>query len=293
MNKAEFLADKNVSDFSRFLAETLPTLRIDLKIKKSAKVPGGIDTIITGLPALLNDYRWNSGYTAKSGEPIVASDWLSTKSLLTELSIGLKLACASGDEEEAQRVATQILQWGGDRNRKVGATIDIQYLVSNSRLTSYLKQTKAIFAGQTLEAKLLRQVRYTGSMWTKIYALNSDDGLPIYDSRVAMGMVGLVKLFCDQRNTDFGACDMNLKFSVPAGTNWDRNKKSGISLKGISKINKDDPVWSEDTLKLSWLMDDVLKCSDLFSEQGDLKNRKHGFEASLFLLGYDLKAIFR
>lgn len=292
MNKDEFLADKNVSDFSKFLAETLPSLRIHLKIKKSAKVPGGIDKSITGLPELLNNYRWNSGYTAKSGEKIVADDWLSTKSLLTGLSSGLKLACASGDEVEAQRVAAQILQWGGDRNKKVGATIDIKYLVSNNRLISYLQQTKAIFAGQSLEAKTLRQVRYTGSMWTKIYALNSDDGLPIYDSRVAMGMVGLVKLFCDQRNTDFGASENNLKFRVPAGTNWDRNKKIDISSRGVSKINKDDPVWSEDTLKLSWLMDDVLKCSDLFSEQGDIKNRKHGFEASLFLLGYDLKAIF-
>lgn len=293
MKKDEFLAEKSVSDFTWFLAETLPNLRVDLKIRKSAKVPGGVNTSVLGLPKVLNEYRWNSGYVAASGEKIVASDWRSTKHLLTELSLSLKLACASGNDEETQRVATQILQWGGDRNKKVGATIDIQNLVLCNQLASYLNETKAIFAGQTLEAELLRKVRYTGSMWTKIYALNSDDGLPIYDSRVAMGMVGLVNLFYKHRKFDSGGVEQFLTFSVPVGTNWDRNKKNGISLNGITKINKDDSVWSKDTLKLSWIMDAVLNCSNLFSDQGDLKSRKHGFEASLFLLGYDLKAIFR
>lgn len=293
MKKDEFLAEKSVSDFTWFLAETLPNLRVDLKIRKSAKVPGGVNTSVLGLPKVLNEYRWNSGYVTASGEKIVASDWRSTKHLLNELSLSLKLACASGNDEETQRIATQILQWGGDRNKKVGATIDIQNLVLCNQLASYLNETKAIFAGQTLEAELLRKVRYTGSMWTKIYALNSDDGLPIYDSRVAMGMVGLVNLFYKHRKFDSGGVEQFLTFSVPVGTNWDRNKKNGVSLNGITKINKDDSVWSKDTLKLSWIMDAVLNCSNLFSDQGDLKSRKHGFEASLFLLGYDLKAIFR
>ncbi|MDC3362772.1 hypothetical protein OAW29_00230 [Planktomarina temperata] len=293
MKKDEFLAEKSVSDFTWFLAETLPNLRVNLNIRKSAKVPGGVNTSVFGLPEVLNEYRWNSGYVAASGTKIVSSDWRSTKHLLTELSLSLKLSCASGNDDEAQRVATQILQWGGDRNKKVGATIDIQNLVLSNQLTSYLNKTKVIFAGQTLEAEMLSQVRYTGSMWTKIYALNSDDGLPIYDSRVAMGMVGLVHLFYKHRKVDSGGGEQLLSFNVPTGTNWDRNKKNGIPLKGITRINKDDAVWSTDTLKLSWIMDAVLDCSNLFSEQGDLKSRKHGFEASLFLLGYDLNAIFR
>jgi hypothetical protein len=195
MKKDEFLTEKCVLDFKHFLVNTLPRLRVDLKIKRSSKVPGGVNTSVLGLPEVLHEYRWNSGYIAASGAKETASDWLSTKRLLTELSSNLKLACASGNDDEAQKAATQILQWGGDRNKKVGATIDIQNLVLKNQLTSYLDETKSIFKGQNLEPELLKQVRYTGSMWTKIYALNSDDALPIYDSRVAMGMVGLVNLF--------------------------------------------------------------------------------------------------
>ena len=291
MKKDEFLTEKCVLDFKHFLVNTLPRLRVDLKIKRSSKVPGGVNTSVLGLPEVLHEYRWNSGYIAASGAKETASDWLSTKRLLTELSSNLKLACASGNDDEAQKAATQILQWGGDRNKKVGATIDIQNLVLKNQLTSYLDETKSIFKGQNLEPELLKQVRYTGSMWTKIYALNSDDALPIYDSRVAMGMVGLVNLFYKHQKIHPNGRENLLSFSVPVGTNWDRNKKNGIPLSGVSKINKDDAVWSRDTLKLSWIMDTVLDCSDLFSAQGDLISRKHGFEASLFLIGYDLKAI--
>lgn len=287
-----FLAEKSVSDFTWFLAETLSKLRVGLKIKKSSKVPGGIDAIVFGLPDLLSEYRWNSGYVAASGQKISASDWYSTKGLLADLSSNLKLACASGDDEEARIISNQILQWGGDRNKKVGATVDIQNLVSKGHLITYLNQTKGIFEAQSLEPKLLKKVCYTGSMWTKIYALNSDDSLPIYDSRVAMGMVGLVRLFYQNQKINYDVYDENLSFSVPTGTNWDRNKRNGIPLNGITKINKDDEIWSKDTLKLSWIMDAVLECSELFSEQGNFKSRKHGFEASLFLVGYDLKSIF-
>lgn len=291
IQKDVFLAEPSVSDFKGFLVETLPNLKVDLKIKKSAKVPGGIDTIVFGLPGLLNEYKWNSGFITTSGKKATALDWPSTKGLLAELSSSLKLACASENDEDVQRVATQILQWGGDRNKNVGATIDIKNLASNNQLTSYLNKTKAIFEAKTLEVGLLKEICYTGSMWTKIYALNSDDGLPIYDSRVAMGMVGLVHLFHKNQKIQSKAADQFLSFSVPAGTNWDRNKKSGMPLGGITKINKNDAIWSTDTLKLSWLMDAVLNCSDLFLEQGEFTTRKHGFEASLFLLGYDLRAI--
>lgn len=199
----------------------------------------------------------------------------------------------SKNERATQQVALQILKWGGDRNNRVGASFDIKKLTVNNQITSYLLETKSVFSENTIDMDRLKSIKYTGSMWTKVYALHSDNALPIYDSRVAMGIVGLVQLFHHENSSTSDGKNSPLSFSIPFGTNWLRNQTAGCDLSKVKRISKDNPIWSRDTLKLSWIMDMVLEQSDLFSDQRNMVERKHGFEAALFMVGYDLRAIFR
>lgn len=291
MKKTQFLSDARVEEFTGFLIKELPDLRFNLQIRRSSKVPGGISRCVYGIAELLLQYKWNSSYTNGLGHKISASDWSSTKVLLSGLRKQLKRACSISSNALALETCLQILKWGGDRNSKVGTTLDLNQLVRTNELVDYLMFSKRAFAEDDLSSPNLKRVIFTGSMWTKIYALNSDNSLPIYDSRVAMAIVGLKRRFDKlsiENNKNF---EDPLDFAVPSGTNWKRNANAFPMLKSNKRLIKDDLRWNCDTLKLSWLIDEVIEQSTLLEKQGNRNDRKHAFEACLFLLGYDLRAI--
>jgi hypothetical protein len=291
MNKIQFLSDARVKAFIEFLITELPGIRINLQIKRSSKVPGGINHCVYGFEALLSEYKWNSNYINGLGHKISASDWSSTRVLLSGLRKQLNHACNISSNKLALETCLQILKWGGDRNSKVGATIDLNQLSKKNALVDYLQSSKHAFAEDDLSSPNLKEVIFTGSMWTKIYALNSENSLPIYDSRVAMAIVGLKRRFDKSLGEDDNKYEDPLDFAVPSGTNWKRNANYFPILKSNKRLIKDDLRWNHDTLKLSWILDEVIDQSTLLEQQGNRNKRKHAFEACLFLLGYDLRAI--
>ena len=292
MKKIDFLNNNLVAEFINFLSSELPRLKIHLEIKQSTKVPGGISAQVEGLGAVLQNYKWNSGYINQSNERISSSDWISTKVLLNTLSEELRNSCERETEENTKEIALNILKWGGDRNSKVGATVDINNLFKENRLNQYLMSSREKLSRENCSLELLKDVNYTGSMWTKIYSLNSFDALPIYDSRVAMALVGFLSIFLSKLNLSLHDVSEELSFGLPVGTNWVRNKNM-LDLRYSQRMTKNDLRWNQDAMKLSWIMDAVLANSDLFREYEQLIDRKHAFEASFFMIGYDLKSIIR
>lgn len=292
LDRDKFENDERVLQFCDFIVEMSKIFPFHLNFKKSAKVPGGIDSVVIGFSGVLNSYKWNASCTDLNRQEWNAENWAETRALLGCLSSDLKGSLDKNDSSAAQQACFNILKWGGDRNHRVGATQDIIRLHNAGNLVSYLKFSRDFFSRSIISEQDLICVPHTGSMWTKIYALNSHDSLPIYDSRVAMALVGILHSFIKSKGINDFSNDL-LKFRVPVGTNWERNKKSGVNFDTVEKISKDHPYWSIDTLKLSWLSELVLARSDLFSDQGPLSARKHALEATLFMIGYDLKSIFQ
>lgn len=290
LDRYDFQNDQAIIDFSDFIIEISQNFTFHLNMKRSAKVPGGINVRTAGFSGVLSFYKWNSSCFDICGNQLFSENWSETRALLSTLSSNLKTSVDNDDGSSAKKACFNILKWGGDRNSRVGASQDINSLHSENSLVPYLKKSKGILSQDAISSNDLSCIPYTGSMWTKIYALNSDDSLPIYDSRVAMALVGMKYLFQKSNNTKSIKND-HLNFRIPIGTNWARNQTSGLDFQTVSKISKNNPIWSVDTLKLSWLADLVLSRSRLFEEQGTLNARKHALEATLFMLGYDLKAM--
>ncbi|MFL9993386.1 hypothetical protein PQR34_21745 [Paraburkholderia sediminicola] len=59
-DRESFLAQPSVAAFMAWLAELLPTLPVRLRFARSKFVPGGIDTSVSGIEAVLAHYRWRA-----------------------------------------------------------------------------------------------------------------------------------------------------------------------------------------------------------------------------------------
>ena len=85
-----------------------------------------------------------------------------------------------------------------------------------------------------------------------------------------------------------------MDFSVPHR----QERRSHVTFVNSEKIffttlRNNSSRWTEDTIKLSWLMDAVLANREgLFAQEGGIVSRKHAFEASLFMVGYDVRKVF-
>ena len=290
LEKNNFLSLPEVSDFSEWLSEVSEKLRVELKIKKSRFVENAIETNCVGFQGILDNYHWKSSWSDPFSSRFYQSkNWIQTRDSLQALSRLLIQSIQSGDDEKTFRVCEQILIWGGNRDVRKGATPQLEYLKSKNGLLQYLERAKNIFDGDTISTDNIAQnVKFSGSMWTKIYALNSVSGAPIYDTRVAAAISTLVALFRHETNSSTTK-DSLLNFSVSTRV----GKRSCFILHNSSVINfnflqNNSAEWTENTLKLSWIIESVISRRPLlFGDEKNMRTKKHAFEACLFMLGYD------
>ena len=190
MNKQQFLNDSDVICFVEWLIENLATLPICLRIGKSRFVPEAVKKNIDGLGNVLGHYVWKS-IGMETGE------WDETKARLSVLSNALRAAVNKNDEKAALDACEDILDWGGNRSRKVGAYPFLKTdLFDKNTLCAYIREAGNGFSLTTAnEALLSPTVRRMNAMLTKVHALYAIDGLPIYDSRVAAAIASLVELW--------------------------------------------------------------------------------------------------
>lgn len=294
MKKIEYLNLPIIVDFVEWLASSSETIRCDLRVRHSPKVPGGIQADCVGLQDILRHYTWKASWNNEN-QAFKSSDWQSTQRSLHAMSALLKASVASDDQQRVLRACLSILDWGGDRNPRNGAGPKLKALANQSDLVRYLKFSKQVFDLDSCDLDQLDALEYAGSMWTKIYALHSSDGLPIYDSRVGAAIAALVEVFRCQSRQSWKQVPEVLRFGIERYKNRsvERLNPEGIRPAYFRRTSKNfAKEWSSATVRLAWLMQAVLEIQpSLYASEGTHLNRMHAFEATLFMIGYDLQSL--
>lgn len=291
MIRTEFLKTAAVDDFTTWLARNCDNLIIDLDIKRSRFVPQGTQMRLVGMNAVLPHYVWRS-------EGSLAGQWPETKQHLGELAAALKLALgADNDNDAVMSVCRRILQWGGDRNPAKGASPFLARMHAEKTLATYLQAAKSAFnLDEAVTNATHPPAARMNSMLTKVHALASDDGLPIYDSRVAAAIGSLVELWRRDTGLQEQALPDELVFPATMASRTVQHlfgdaMNPGVMSYAPNKADRTARQWSAAKIHLGWVMQDVLrKAGMLFAEEAsdDTRDRMHAFEATLFIIGYDV-----
>ena len=261
----------------------LSKISITLDIPHSSKVQYPINGKFQ-FNELINQYSWRA-------KGMSTGDFNETRSVIESLSTDIVQANTS---EDALIACKRIIGWGGDRNSKAGATIFLEK--KGSGLLTYLKKVKGDLALKTAVIQTegaLSLVEKMNSMLTKIHAFNSDDGLPIYDSRVAGAIATLVETW--RRTTGYANQPLPTALLFPAvGSGGFRrsvlsryhdghNPGSIYYFREENMVLRTSREWASAKVRLGWLL------SELLIDPNPKKIRS--LEACLFMAGYNCAGI--
>ena len=287
MRREQFLAQPEIESFIAWLATNLPRLTFKLRFKSSPLVPGGLTADVQGIEQVLGHYRWKASWQDSHQRPVDSQTWAETQHSLGQLRQWLTSAVKRGDEQQALQACLQILRWGGVR----GAIAFLHRLAARGELSRYLQKMAGLMTldgDHDLDDLDASSVERFDAGLTKIHALFDSSGSPIYDSRVGAAIGMLYSLFRQQWT---GGGKPLLAFpSGAARGNQIRNPGAflnGLATPQFSSISYE--AWARWQVRLGWIIRALLERTGWFTEQGALPARCHAFEASLFVLGYDLR----
>lgn len=287
MRREQFLAQPEIESFIAWLATNLPRLTFKLRFKSSPLVPGGLTADVRGIEQVLGHYRWKASWQDSHQRPVDSQTWAETQRSLGQLRQWLTSAVKRGDEQQALQACLQILRWGGVR----GAIAFLHRLAARGELSRYLQKMAGLMTldgDHDLDDLDASSVERFDAGLTKIHALFDSSGSPIYDSRVGAAIGMLYSLFRQQWT---GGGKPLLAFpSGAARGNQIRNPGAflnGLAAPQFSSISYE--AWARWQVRLGWIIRALLERTGWFTEQGALPARCHAFEASLFVLGYDLR----
>jgi len=254
-----------------------------------------------GLNAVIEEYKWVAQWNSAQGQ-VTSSCWPSTVNSLGQLALALRTALDTPSDASAFDACVSIFAWGGERNVSVGARPFLQSkLDTPNGLCDYLNRVRASVTLASADLANLGAVEQMNSMLTKVYALASTDGLPIYDSRVAAAMACLVEIYRHNNCLNWTVVPDFLMFpGIPEdGKNSRRHVgalqqgKMLVATPGV--IRYLDPKratrWISAAVRLGWVINAVLsRKPDLLAQQ---TSRMHAFEACLFMIGYDVSCLRR
>lgn len=298
MKKTEYLEPNGAVDqFCGWLAKRLPELAFHLKFAASHAVPGGMDVRIKGIEAVLQRYYWNAKFEDQHGATIISNDWDSTRRSLHELGRWLRASVEAGDESGAATAAIAILKWGGVSS----ARPFIEKKRDERKFCAYLAELAPLFSldGDVSTSQLTGEnIERFDSGMTKVHAIYDTSGSPIYDSRVGAAMAMLWAIFSHETKLPQTPCFP----SGPARGNQLRDPKElGLGLPSAPQFYTaavPRHMWARWQLQTGWIIQSVLRRNpQLFASQTALDDRDalaarcHAFEASLFMIGYDLRCL--
>lgn len=283
MQRSEFLNLREVIDLTDWLSRTLPEWQVQLRIGSSKFVPGGVKANTVFGQLIPTYYRWRA-------PGMVSGDWIESCEKTHAMSAALREAVHSGDVQATMHACSAILLWGGERNMAVGAR---PFLLSlGNTLPSYIAhagQQMSLTTGDLQSG--FPAVKVMNSMLTKVHAFYSQDGLPIYDSRVSAAMAAFVECWRQESNESVLPLSSALKFPLAGGSTKPQHKLQCLFEHSISpgKLHYNHPetpvAWAGAKLRLAWIMAEVLrKAPQLFGGESD---RMRAMEAALFMVGYD------
>jgi hypothetical protein len=294
VNKQQYLAHSDVSSFIDWFIDFFPQLTIHLKVKSSQFVPNGINKIVYGGHTLINDYFWKTSWSdVNSKQVIQSSDWLSTKLSIHKLKTSLVNA---KNDTDLLQACYGVLEWGGERNPNYGARPFLTQKAQQQQLKKYLTDCQQALCLQSANLSHLSVVTNMNAMLTKVHAFYNDDGLPIYDSRVAGAIAMLVEIF---RSTYYANKWLHVIPSVlefPVADQVRRipkNYKANAVAVPILTTNNQH-LWVSAKVRLGWLIHGILakleaQGEDWFKSELTIADKSRALEACFFVLGYDLQ----
>ena len=290
MNKQAFLADPDVKNFLAWLARELPRLKVRLDIKRSRFVPSGLQVEVTGLESVLAHYTWKS-------HGMASGDWVEASAHLAALAHALCDAVQRDSDPDALEACREILRWGGNRGWHRGAYPFLSARAAAGVLCQYLKETSATFAVETADADaLVPPIETLNSMLAKVHALYAEDGLPIYDARVAAAIASLVEMWRVATGKSGDPLPAPLTFPASTASRTVRGLFPHANAPGVMAYGAPETTgqWASAKVRLGWVMESILgRLPELFAEccpAPSLADRMHAIEAALFMVGYDVDA---
>lgn len=246
MKYSQFASDSNVQSFINWFCISHPMLPIQLKIKSTRFVPGGMIANLTGFSTVLDNYRWES-------EGMKHGDWAETSLVLGSLSHTLTQAVDVGDAKAVRSSIEQILTWGGNRNKKVGAWPFIVRM-SDAALVKYMRNTRQLLTLNTAKLPVTdgkKGVQKMNAMLSKVHALNAGDGLPIYDSRVAAGIACLIELWSSHVGLERNTLPASLLFqSTDARRTVNVIDETALAPRMMQRETASDQAWASCKVRL-------------------------------------------
>ena len=265
----------------------LSDLSINLNIKSSSKVPDGI-LGKTNFHELTKVFVWRA-----PGMRI--GNFAENNLKIQELSNAIKNASTNNDALEA---CEKILEWGGNRNNKTGA---LPFLKSHPNLLTYLESVRQELNLKTAVISAdnkFTHVQLMNSMLTKVHSFFSNDGLPIYDSRVAGAVATIVATWLAEKQIggvnkmhpmlfpEVGAGGLRRSVLARYPDYGYRRKLNYPNRRHEDKSNKSfSHEWVAAKIRLGWLLESLL--------EEKTPSGMRSLEACLFIAGYDCAAINR
>jgi hypothetical protein len=287
MKREQFLAQPEVAAFIEWLVANLPTLTFNLRFKASKFVPGGLETDVRGIEQVLGHYRWKASWQDSNQSAVDSQTWAQTQRSLGQLREWLSHAVKAGDEQQALQACLQILRWGGVR----GAIPFLHRMAANGELSPYLRKMAGLMAldgDNELDDLDANSVERFDAGLTKIHALLDASGSPIYDSRVGAAIGMLYSLFRQQ----WAKGGKPLLAFPSGGARGSQIRNPGAFLNGLAApqfSSIEYAAWARWQVRLGWIIRALIERTGWFADQGAMPARCHAFEASLFMLGYDLR----
>lgn len=288
MNRDAFLCQPDINAFVQWLVTHLPSLPAHLKFLDSNFVPGGFEKEVLGIEAVTAEYRWKG-------------NWDEVSPRMEVLRNDLQGAVTAKDEAATLRACNAILDWGNVPKSKDF----LQGLQQDKALVTYLVTRAPLLspAGSQELDELSKEVfaKFNSGL-TKVHALLCKDGSPIYDGRVGAAIALLYHFY---RDTPIGrGIQPSNHRSFAWGPGIDdpdservrqiRNPaKLGLNYHGTPQLGTQSPhLWARRQLILGWIMRAVLEQTNWYGgKTANIADRCRAFEAGLFCLGYDLRAM--
>jgi len=289
MDRNEFLAQADVQAFIKWLIEHLPALPVHLKLRNSKCVAGGLEAKVNGIEAVKDQYQWNG-------------DWQSAKNKLTTLRKNLLSAVHANDQCQTYNACAEILDWGNVPRSK----LFLFELKSNGALVNYLTIRRPLLCpnGSQRLSDLTRPLfsKFNSGL-TKVHALLDVDGSPIYDGRVGAAIGLLYHLYRKTPAAEKAGPATHCWFAWGPGISEQQSDRIrhirnpamlGLGYKGTPMLlSRQSPhIWAQRQVILGWIMRSILEQAALFGGTAvAIAERCHAFEAGLFMMGYDLRAL--
>lgn len=292
--RTRFFANAEVQELGHWLSEKLPSLPVRLRLPHSPFMPGGIavDTVFGDV--VPQHFRWRLTGMA-------VGDWAETSHRVRNMAIPLREAVDRDDAVATRTACNAIAHWGADRNSRVGATAFLASL--GDELPAYLRRAGAALAlvGPD-ESAQFEAVQRMNSTLCKVHALYAGDGLPVYESRVAVAIATLIELWRSDTGRESSPLDPVLRFPA-VGKQPQRRVRSvfpqapdpGLLAYGDASLRNTATQWADAAVRLGLLMELTIRQSDplLFVTSPatpathTMSSRLVAFISTLFMVGYD------